>query len=153
MQIDLDPGEIGSFKGITQLNAPTTAFAHNQNGYGMGDLFKIDFDTAGTITGLFTNGVSQILGQIALASFNNPAGLERVGNNLFGTGANSGTAVRGIAGTTIQATITPGTLEMSTVDLAQEFANMIVAQRGFQANARVITTSDTMLDEIVRLKR
>jgi flagellar hook protein FlgE len=153
MQITLDPGDIGSYTGITQMDSPATTHADHQDGYGMGNLYKIAFDENGTITGLFTNGVNQILGQVALAEFNNPSGLERAGNNLYEAGANSGTAVRGYVGSTIQATISSGALEMSTVDLAQEFTDMIVAQRGFQANARVITTSDTLLDEVVRLKR
>jgi flagellar hook protein FlgE len=153
LRIRLDPGTVGSYNGITQLSSPTTTVARHQDGYGMGNLYNISFDDTGTITGNFTNGVNLILGQIALVTFNNPAGLERTSNNLYEVGVNSGTAVKGFAGTTIQATIASGALEMSNVDLAQEFTNMIVAQRGFQANARVITTSDTLLDEIVRLKR
>jgi len=88
-----------------------------------------------------------------VATVNNPRGLEQVGENVFKVGANSGMPVRGWAGSTIQAEIAPEHLEMSNVDLAEEFAKMIISQRGFQANSRVITTSDTLLDEIVRLKR
>jgi len=153
MRITLNAGDTGGFSGITQLNSPTTTIARYQDGYGMGNLYQISFDETGTITGNFTNGVSQILGQLALATFNNPMGLERAADNLYEAGANSGNAIKGFAGSTIQSTVSSGALEMSNVDLAQEFTNMIVAQRGFQANARVITTADTLLDEIVRLKR
>jgi flagellar hook protein FlgE len=105
------------------------------------------------ITGYFTNGINQTLAQIALASFNNPSGLLRQGNNMYGESANSGNAIIGFSGTSNQSTITPGALESSNVDLSEEFTNMIIAQRGFQANARVITTADEMLTELVNLKR
>ncbi len=153
MSIDIGAGEANSFAGLTQLKNPTTAVATEQDGYGFGDLYDISVDETGNITGHFTNGINQVLAQVALATFQNQAGLEDMGENVFAAGNNSGMAVKGWAGSTISADIAPGHLEMSNVDLAQEFTNMIVAQRGFQANARVITTSDTLLDEIVRLKR
>jgi len=153
MSINLDPGEAGFFNGLTQFNSTTSAVPSMQDGYGMGELYDFSFDETGTITGHFTNGVSQTIAQIAVATVNNPRGLEQVGENVFKVGANSGMPVRGWAGSTIQAEIAPEHLEMSNVDLAEEFAKMIIAQRGFQANSRVITTSDTLLDEIVRLKR
>ena len=111
----------------------------------MGNLQDISVDSRGVITGYFTNGVNQTLAQIALASFNNPTGLLRAGNNMYGESANSGGAIIGFSGTSNQSTITPGALESSNVDLSEEFTNMIIAQRGFQANARVITTADEML--------
>jgi flagellar hook protein FlgE len=94
-----------------------------------------------------------VLGQIALADFNNPSGLFRTGNNMYQISANSGAPVIGFAGEGSQSAITAGALEMSNVDLAQEFTNMITAQRGFQSNARVISTSDEMLQELVNLRR
>ncbi|MGQ9854509.1 MAG: flagellar hook-basal body complex protein, partial [Candidatus Oleimicrobiaceae bacterium] len=127
--------------------------AKSQDGYGMGDLQSISFDESGCITGQFSNGVSKVIAQVMLARFSNPAGLVHAGNNLYLETANSGSAIKGVAGTTVAATVTPGALEMSNVDLASEFTDLIIAQRGFQANARVIATSDTILDEIVRLKR
>jgi len=151
--ITLDAGRGGDFAGITQLRSVSTTVAKSQNGYGMGDLQSISIDERGRITGQFSNGVSQVLAQVMLARFSNAAGLVHTGNNLYLESANSGSAVKGAAGTTIAATITPGALEMSNVDLAGEFTDLIIAQRGFQANARVIATSDTILDEIVRLKR
>jgi flagellar hook protein FlgE len=105
------------------------------------------------ITGSFTNGTNVVLGQIVLADFNNPAGLLRVGDNMYATSSNSGGAVLGFSTEGSQSTLMSGAVEMSNVDLAQEFTNMIVAQRGFQANSRVITNSDEMLQEVVNLKR
>ncbi|MDR1663309.1 MAG: flagellar hook-basal body complex protein, partial [Clostridiales bacterium] len=105
--------------------------------------------TDGTIRGRYSNGVTRILGQIPVATFRNPAGLEKVGNNLFVTSANSG-EFDGIGST---GRIMGGALEMSNVDLSQEFTEMITTQRGFQANSRTITVSDEMLNELVNLKR
>ncbi len=153
VEISLDPGEIGGFNGITQFASSSTTIASSQDGYGMGTLDSISIGEDGTITGSFTNGVLRTLAQISLASFNNPEGLKKAGDNLFEETTNSGLPLIGAAGTTVHATISSGALEMSNVDLAQEFVNMIVAQRGFQANARIITTSDDMLRELVNLKR
>jgi len=153
MEINFDPGQAGYFNGLTQFNSTTSAVPNMQDGYGMGELYDYSFDETGTITGHFTNGVSQAIAQIAVATVNNPQGFEQVGDNLFQVGANSGMPVRGWAGSTIQTEISPETLEMSNVDLASEFAKMIISQRGFQANSRVITTADTLLNEIVQLKR
>ena len=93
------------------------------------------------------------LGQIALADFNNPGGLMRAGDNMYSTSANSGSRRPRLSPRGSPSTIASGALEMSNVDLTQEFTNMIVAQRGFQANGRVITTTDEMLQEVVNLKR
>ncbi|NOY77208.1 MAG: flagellar hook-basal body complex protein [Calditrichaeota bacterium] len=153
VNIKLDLGRFGEFNGLTQFSSPSAMVTKSQDGYASGNLSSISINGHGEITGLFTNGVTQKLGQLVLASFNNPSGLTNVGNNLYMTSANSGTPVTGKAGEIIQAEILPGYLEMSNVDLAQEFTNMIVAQRGFQANARVITTSDQMLNEMVNIKR
>jgi flagellar hook protein FlgE len=152
MIIDLMTGTSGGFDGLTGFASRSTAAARSQDGYGVGILSNISIDPTGTITGIFTNGVSRILAQVYIAEFNNTGGLLKIGENLYQTSANSGTAILGIAGETSSSTITSGALEISNVDLAQEFTNMIVAQRGFQANARVITTSDAMLNELVNLK-
>ncbi len=153
VNIKLDLGRFGEFNGLTQFASSSAMVTKSQDGYASGNLGSISINGHGEITGLFTNGVTQKLGQLVLASFNNPSGLTSTGNNLYMTSANSGTPVAGKAGEIIQAEILPGYLEMSNVDLAQEFTNMIVAQRGFQANARVITTSDSMLNEMVNIKR
>lgn len=151
--ITLNGGQAGSLAGITQLDSATTTVAKNQDGYGMGNLQTISIANDGEITGHFSNGISQTLAQIVLAEFNNPAGLLRVGDNMYQTSANSGIAVKGTVGSGVESTITSGALEMSNVDLAEEFTDMIIAQRGFQANSRVITTADTLLQEITQLKQ
>jgi flagellar hook protein FlgE len=120
----------------------------------MGTLESIAIGADGVIMGDFTNGTSRALAQLALADFSNPMGLMRDGGNGWLTTPNSGEPVirRPGVGSEVGA-ISAGTLEMSNVDIAQEFTSMIVAQRGFQANARTITTSDEMLVELVNLKR
>lgn len=153
VNIAFNPGNTGEFNGLTGFASGFTASAINQNGYGMGILEKIAVDSAGTITGIFSNGVSRTLAQIILADFSNQGGLLRSGNSLYQVSANSGPAIQGIAGETIAGTISSGALEASNVDIATEFTNMITAQRGFQANARIITTSDSMLEELVNLRR
>jgi flagellar hook protein FlgE len=153
VDIQFDAGILGSVNGISQFASPSNAVASGQDGYQMGNLQDISIDNSGIITGVFSNGVSQALAQIALATFNNPSGLLRVGDNMYDVSGNSGSPVIGFAGSSSQSTITPGALESSNVDLSQEFTNMIIAQRGFQANARVITTADEMLNELVNIKR
>lgn len=153
MEINIDLGRAGDFGGVTQFSSATSLAASAQNGYGMGDLYDIRFDNTGKVVGYYTNGTINNIAQIAVATFQNPQGLEPDGENVFTPGANSGPATKGWAGETVQVEIAPGSLEMSNVDLTKEFTEMIVAQRGFQANAKVINTSDLLLDEIVRLKR
>jgi flagellar hook protein FlgE len=153
MEIVLLAGTSGEYDGLTGFAAHSSAIAKNQNGYGMGMLDDISIDQRGLITGIFTNGVSRTLAQIILADFNNPGGLLKSGDTNFTASANSGDAVKGVAGPTINATISSGALEGSNVDLAQEFTNIIISQRGFQANARVISTSDQLLHELVNLKQ
>ncbi|MCK4966008.1 flagellar hook-basal body complex protein, partial [bacterium] len=152
VNMKINPGTVGLFDGISQLGTFTSLVASDQDGYGMGELDSISIDNEGQITGTFTNGANQFMGQLAIATFNNPRGLKRGSDNTFHESANSGTPIVGYAGTSIPSKINPGALEQSNVELAQEFTNMIVAQRGFQANARVISTSDQILNEIVNLK-
>lgn len=153
VDLQLDSGVLGDINGLSQFASPSNAVASSQDGYTMGNLQDISVDSRGIITGFFTNGINQTLAQISLASFNNPSGLIRTGNNMYAESGNSGGAIIGFSGTSNQSTITPGALESSNVDLSQEFTDMIIAQRGFQANARVITTADEMLQELVSLKR
>jgi flagellar hook protein FlgE len=103
--------------------------------------------------GQFSNGISKVLAQVAVARFTNPSGMLRGGNNLFTEDSNSGRPIISTIGGSTASRITPGALEMSNVDLAQEFTQMITAQRGFQANARIISTGDEMLNELVNIKR
>lgn len=153
VSLELGFGAVGSVVGLSQFAAPSTAVLKEQDGYTMGDLQRFSIDQTGTITGSFSNGVTMTLGQVALADFNNPAGLIRDGDNQYIPSSNSGSPVLGFAGEGSQSMITAGALEMSNVDLAAEFTNMIIAQRGFQSNARVITTVDEMLQDVVTLKR
>ncbi len=153
VDINLDPGVSGESNGLSQFAAASNAVASSQDGYPMGNLQDISVDSRGVITGYFSNGINQTLAQIALATFTNPTGLLRQGNNMFAESGNSGSPIVGYAGTSNQSSITPGALEGSNVDLSEEFTNMIIAQRGFQANARIITTADEMLSEVVQLRR
>ncbi len=151
--VDVAFGTAGQIDGLSQFASPVTALIRDQDGYPMGDLEEIGIGQNGVIEGSFTNGETLILGQVAMADFNNPAGVIRLTDNLYSDSANSGTPVIGFAQEGSQSFITSGALEMSNVDLAQEFTNMITTQRGFQSNARVITTSDEMLQELVNLRR
>ena len=120
----------------------------------LGAMTGISIDTNGRIYGTYDNGNTELLGQIAVAQFSNASGLEKVGESCYRTTLNSG-EFDGI-GVEISAdgsSMTTGELEMSNVDLSTEFTSMITTQRGFQANSRVITTSDTLLEELVNLKR
>ncbi len=139
--------------GLTQYATMTTAVLRDQNGYTAGQLQNFSIDRYGLVTGFFTNGTTTSLAKIVLADFNNPAGLLRTGDNMYQESANSGGAVLGFALEGSQSQLTAGALEMSNVDLAQEFTSMIVAQRGFQANSKVITTSDELLQELMQIKR
>ncbi len=152
IEIALDCGSPNSNEGLTQFEAPSTAVVTEQDGYTMGRLDNVTFDQQGVVIGIFSNGETQTLAQIELADFANEAGLLRVGNNMYSATNNSGSPVIGEAGTSVDALISPGALELSNVDLSKEFANMITAQRGYQANARIITTTDDILEETVRLK-
>lgn len=151
--VQLNFGTAGSIDGISQFASPSTAVAREQDGFTMGELRALQFDTTGRITGSYSNGTNQTLAQIGLAGFNNPGGLNREGNNLLSVSANSGQPVVGFVGEGTTSIITAGTLEMSNVDLAEQFTDMITTQRGFQSISRVITTSDEMLQELVNLKR
>jgi flagellar hook protein FlgE len=138
---------------ITQYGGSTTVQANNQNGNASGALDTVSVDTSGMIVGKFSNGKTQNLARVALATFTNNAGLTRVGDTLFAASNNSGNPAIGTSGTGGRGTLTPGSLEMSNIDLADQFSKMIITQRGFQANSKIITTSDTMLEELVNLKR
>lgn len=145
--------------GITQYAGENSAAGYDGGkdgslqGISSGTLKGFSIDNFGIITGTFTNGVNKSLGQIALAKFDNAAGLEKIGSNAYKSTSNSGAAQIGGAGSMGLGAINAGALEMSNVDLSLEFTEMITTQRGFQANSRIITTSDEMLQELVNLKR
>ena len=123
------------------------------DGYTMGSLESFSIDSAGIINGSFTNGLSRALGQIAISNFSNPSGLNRMGDTLYAESQNSGMAQIGTASTSGRGKIAAGNLEMSNVDLSEQFTDMITTQRGFQANSKIITTTDQMLQDLVNLKR
>jgi flagellar hook protein FlgE len=112
-----------------------------------------DIGADGRITATFDDASTAVVAQVAIANFTNPMGLAKVGSTSFGVTANSGPVQYGVAGEGSRGEIVPGSVEMSNVDLAAEFTNLILAQRGFQASSRVITTSDQVLEELVNLKR
>jgi len=138
---------------MTQFAALADAFVKSQDGNAQGVLESFSISENGDIIGSFTNGLVDTLGKVALATFNNPAGLLEVGNSLYGESANSGTARIGQPGKGGFGSLVAGALEMSNVDLSEEFTKLIISQRGFQANARTITTADQILQEVVNLRR
>jgi flagellar hook protein FlgE len=141
-----DPDALKEFGGLS------TAQAIRQDGMPAGTLQSFKIGNDGVITGVFSNGASQAVGQIAIASFNNPPGLEKAGNSMYRMSADSGLPQIGVAGTGGRGLLAAGSVEMSNVDLSQEFSNLIVAQRGFQANSKIITTSDDLLQTLINLK-
>jgi flagellar hook protein FlgE len=133
--------------------AGLTTVAATSDGREAGTLQSFTMSPDGTLIGSFSNGASQAIGRIALATFVNPGGLAKAGSSSYTSTFNSGAAQLGTAGQAGFGTLTSGALEMSNVDLSQEFTNLIVAQRGFQANARIITTSDQVLQELIQIKQ
>jgi flagellar hook protein FlgE len=123
------------------------------DGYSSGILKDLSITQEGVLSGSFTNGQTAGIGQIVLADFSNPSGLRRMGKNLFGETITSGSAVQNIPGTAGMGEINPNSLEMSNTDIATEFINMITAQRAYQASAKVVTTTDAMMSELMNLKR
>lgn len=151
---DINLGEVGSYtNATTQYASESTNKIMEQDGYKMGYLQDFRIDQTGTITGIFSNGTNRNLGQIALASFRNPGGLEKAGENTYVRTINSGDADVGPSNTAGKGKFIAGALEMSNVDLASEMVDMIVTQRGFQSNSKTIQTADQMLQELLTLKR
>ncbi|MEG6585887.1 flagellar hook protein FlgE [Dendrosporobacter sp. 1207_IL3150] len=142
-----------NFTGLTQYGGESTAQAVDRDGYAAGTLEQTTIDGTGTIIGKFSNGQTQKLAQVCLSTFNNPAGLTKVGDNMYIKSNNSGEPQVGPSGSGGRGGFNPGSLEMSNVDLAQEFSNMIITQRGFQANSKIITVTDEMLQDLANLKR
>ncbi len=151
--VAIESGTVDGIDGLTGFAGSSSAVVNSQDGFQAGNLVDISVDYRGMITGYFTNGTSTNLAQLALASFDNPSGLQRNGENVYTESANSGLAILDYAGDGSSSSVTPGALESSNVDISQEFTNMIIAQRGFQANARVISTADEILQELVNIRR
>lgn len=141
------------FSKITQYSGQSTVAMTSRDGYGAGSLDSVSLDSSGTIIGTFSNGQTKTLAQVAMAVFNNPAGLTKTGTNIYTESNNSGMAQVTTANNGGAGSLTPSNLEMSNVDLSEEFSNMIVTQRGFQANSKIITVSDEMLETLSNLKR
>jgi flagellar hook protein FlgE len=150
--ITMDFGEANTFGGLTSFGSTSTAAAVGQDGYTDGKLDSLSISAIGDVIGLYTNGVSRKLAQVPLATFRNVAGLTAVSANMFQESVNSGTVTRRTAGSGA-GFISAGALESGNVDIATEFTRIIVAQRGFQVAARVIQTTDQLLEELANLKR
>jgi len=131
----------------------TSSVNISQNGQGTGNLQSITIGNDGVLSGIFSNGQTETLGQVAIASFSNPSGLTNAGGSMYNTSANSGTPQIGAAGTGGRGTISSGVLEGSNVDLSQAFSDLIVAQRGFEANSKVVTTADQVLQQLIAMKQ
>lgn len=151
---NLNLGQVGAYRdAVTQFAEKSSTKAITQDGYPMGYLESFKIDQNGEIIGVYSNGTNRSIGQVALASFTNPGGLEKAGENTYMVSNNSGDPRVDPAGIAGKGKVIAGTLEMSNVDLAEQFTDMIVTQRGFQANSRTITTTDQMLQELLTLKR
>ena len=151
---NLNLGTIGSVENtITQSASKSTTKANYQDGYKLGYLDNYKIDSSGIITGVYSNGSTRTIGQIAMASFTNQGGLEKKGDNTYAESINSGMASIGEAGTMGKGSMLAGTLEMSNVDLTEQLTDMIVTQRGFESNAKTIQTGDSMLETVINLKR
>lgn len=144
-QVTLDLTSLTQYAGKSTVNG-------SADGNAAGTLSSVSVDSSGIITGTYTNGVKQAEAQVAIAQFTNASGLEKNGNSLYQESNNSGTANVKTA-SDLGVTITPSALEMSNVDIANEFSNMIVTQRGFQSNSKIITVGDEMLETLINMKR
>jgi len=149
--IALDLGTSGQFDGLTQFGNPASVVSDEQDGFGAGDLASLEVEESGTIQGFYTNGQKRTVGSFGIATFANEAGLDEVGDSYFRTSANSGARILGAGQLAGAGEVIGGALEASNVDTAEEFVHLIQAQRSFQANARVITVQDELLDEVVNV--
>ena len=165
----LPTGNEGGFLGVAPNGMRVQGYALDGAGLPTGGLIDVDLNSLalpagveltsysisadGKVRGVFSDGVQRDVCQLAVADFNNPMGLEKIGETAYRQTANSGDAELGVAGQGQRGTLMAGALEMSNVDLAAEFTNLILAQRGFQASSRVITTSDQVLEDLVNIKR
>jgi flagellar hook protein FlgE len=151
--VNLNLGTIGQATGLTQFGSPSSAAAITQDGLGAGVLNNVTVDTTGIIQGIFSNGRTVPLAQLAIANFNNPSGLLREGTNYYGVSAASGEALVGPAGSGGRGSTQGGALEGANVDIAVEFSRLIIAQRGFSFNARTITAANEVLQELATIIR
>lgn len=152
-RLDLTFGDNGTFGGLTSVDRISETYNITQNGYIAGDLVDIRFDANGTLLGAFSNGKSLALAQVALANFANNAGLQAEGGNIYSQSGNSGEPVVGAPNTGRRGGVSGSKLEMSNVDLSRALTQLIIVQRGFQANSKAVTTSDQILNTLLGLKQ
>ncbi len=136
----------------TQFSSSSVVISQDQNGYGPGEVVDVSIDENGSVVASYSNGENIYISMLTLATFNNAGGLSKEGGSLYAATASSGTASVGVAGAS-QGYIYTSSLELSNVDLAQEFVSMITIQNGYSASSKVITTTDEMLQELINLKR
>ena len=147
--VSWDPASLST----SQYSSASTTIFQSADGYGAGDLQSVSVDTDGVITGQYSNGQVIPLYRVALAKFQNNDGLFKAGGNLYRETRLSGDPITGKPGSNGTGNISANSLEQSNIDIAQEFVKMITTQRGFQANSKIITTTDQMLSELINLKR
>jgi len=150
---DLVDATAASNNDVTGYSSPSATTFQSQDGYSAGQLQTLNIDDSGVITGVYSNGQTKSLFQIAVATFPSSWGLSKKGGNLYSESLDSGQPLVGTAGDGVNGSINSKSLEMSNVDLAAEFVNLITTQRAFQANSRVITASDEILTELINIKR
>jgi flagellar hook protein FlgE len=150
-EVAIDLGTDGSVDGLTQFGSAGTAYVFDQNGYGDGEIANLFVTTTGQIDGFYSNGQTRTLGQLAVVTFQNDGGLRAAGNNMFEGTPNSGEARFGQGDIRAAGAVISGALENSNVDTAEQFVRLIEAQRGYQANARVVSVQDEVLAETVNL--
>ena len=151
-KLDLYP-TAGAVSTLTQSTAPSQTNANTQDGFASGIYNGFSVDQTGTLTATFTNGQLETVGQVAVATVADTQALSITGNNNFAATNSSGQIIAGVAGTGSRGTITDGSLELSNVDISTEFANLIVAQRAFEANAKTVTTFDTVTQDTIAIIR
>jgi len=151
--VKLNFGDVGKFGGITSFDGQSNTSGISQDGYPGGDLLGVRVDQTGTLIGSFSNGKANALAQVSMAKFTNSSGLSSEGGSLFSQTANSGNPIIGTAGTGGRGSIASSSLEMSNVDLSKALTQLIIIQRGYQANSKTITTSDQLLETLIGIKR
>jgi flagellar hook protein FlgE len=149
----LNLGTVGQANGLSQSSGPFQLISSQVNGSVLGSLSGVTIGEDGIVTSLFTNGTSRPIYKLPIATFRNPDGLASRTGNAWNQSDVSGPYTLKDAGTQGAGKVSAGALESSTVDLAQEFSNMIITQRAYSASGKIITTADEMLDELIRLKR
>jgi flagellar hook protein FlgE len=141
-----------NFEDTSQFGENFTVNSVTQDGYTTGRLIGIDIDASGVVQARFTNGRSNPLGQVAVANFSNPQGLQQLGDTAWAETFSSGQAIRGVAGNSGYGLVQAGALEASNVDITEQLVNMITAQRNFQANAQMISTADSITQTIINIR-